>query len=675
MLTVVSQIRRLDASLDKFQLAAATSQGVSVLEADQESPTSIRDDDPRGAQLKAVVRALSTTSSSRPLIGRFRLQGLLSQIAKGGDSISATSTTQQGDADLAWLATGKATVQLYGLILSALLEQTIPLSESIWYWDDVLGSYFNTGLYTIQTSPARFWKQAKDVYADAKEKFRAEDGFQQSAQEARQSLTDGWRQFYALVQSSIQERSLVHARTRILSPFAISRADARKKQAKVKRLRETNATAIGLIVDEGLTFQPFDEDSKSAPPTPDRAQWQSTIAKSVSLLEHILRNSSAIDHSISEFEDSVFASVEDDPEFVATSETGESTTSPSKLANRLMHILEVHLPWQESACTTMSKEYGKPSWLVRYWIPGLALLVSGSTILRIVANRKAEIIQWFQDFGATVRDFWLNWVVEPAKRLVGTIRHDEQSEIAIMSKDSLRADRESLERMVVDFAVQHPENGVNYTEPQVAAIRAKVKEGDLTPVLKAYERDMQSPIKNVIMGDLVRTLLIQVQKTKVDVEVAIGGIDSLLKSQELLFGFVGVAPGVLISYFVFQWLRGTFGGRRGIERNKKKGETIRVLRYGTALPPRNLPLIRFRNIDRTLQTAAPTQSGMLSYKDHGLLLCETHVLRQRAALVLPGNVQREFLEDINDLMEIRMGIERQIKVVDRIRWTYAKWLA
>jgi nuclear control of ATPase protein 2 len=517
------------------------------------------------------VRALSTR--------RYRLRGLLSQIAKTGSGVSATSSTGQDDADLAWLAAGKATVQLYGLILNALLEQTIPLSESIWYWDDVLGSYFNTGLYTVQTSPERFWQQAKDVYADAKEKFQAEDGLQQSAQEARQSLMEGWRQFYTLVQNSIQERSLAHAKSSILSPFAISRVTVRKKQSRVKRLRETNATAIGLIVDESLTFQTVEEEGKSATPTPDRAQWQSTIAKSVSLLEHILRNASGIDNSVSEFEESVFASVEDDPEFVSTVESGESTTSPSQLANRLMHILEVHLPWQEQACATMSLEYGKPSRLIRYWIPGAVLLLSGSTLLRYAANRRAEITQWFQEFGSTVRDFWLNWVIEPSKRLLGTIRHDEQSEIAIMSKDSLKADRESLERMVVDFAVEHPENGTKYTELQIAEIRVKVKEGDLTPVLKAYEREMQSPIKNVVMGELVRTLLIQIQKTKVDVEVAIGGIDSLLKSQELLFGFVGIAPGVLISYFVAQWLRGTFGGRRGLEQNKKKGETIRVLRF------------------------------------------------------------------------------------------------
>ena len=41
-----------------------------------------------------------------------------------------------------------------------------------------------------------------------------------------------------------------------------------------------------------------------------------------------------------------------------------------------------------------------------------------------------------------------------------------------------------------------------------------------------------------IRGNLVRALLIQVQKTKVDVELAVNGIDALLKSQELVFGYM-----------------------------------------------------------------------------------------------------------------------------------------
>ena len=89
--------------------------------------------------------------------------------------------------------------------------------------------------------------------------------------------------------------------------------------------------------------------------------------------------------------------------------------------------------------------------------------------------------------------------------------------------------------MVVDFAVDN-HTGPRLSDAEVADLRRSVHEGDLTPVLKAYEKDMQSPFMGTVRGNLIRTLLIQVQKTKVDVEVALGGIDSMLKSQELVFG-------------------------------------------------------------------------------------------------------------------------------------------
>ena len=65
---------------------------------------------------------------------------------------------------------------------------------------------------------------------------------------------------------------------------------------------------------------------------------------------------------------------------------------------------------------------------------------------------------------------------------------------------------------------------------------------------------------------------------------------------------------------------------------------------------------------------------MLSYKEHGMILCEVHILRQRAQQVLPGVIYAEFLEEVNDLVDIRTGVERQIRVVDRIRWAYSNWL-
>ena len=81
-----------------------------------------------------------------------------------------------------------------------------------------------------------------------------------------------------------------------------------------------------------------------------------------------------------------------------------------------------------------------------------------------------------------------------------------------------------------------------------------------------------------------------------------------------------------------------------------------------------------RNIDRILSGSTPSESGMLSYKDHGMLLCEVHILRQKAQRVFPGEIYSEFLEEVNDLVDLRTGVESQTRVVERIRWAYSKWL-
>ncbi len=475
-------------------------------------------------------------------------------------------------------------MQVYGTIMATLLEQTIPLSDEMWYWDEVLGSYLNTALYTIQTAPVRLWAQARDVYADARGKYRSRKLLRASSEQASETLSEGWRQFYGLVQESIKDRSLIQARTRILSPFALRRTEARKKQNGLRRLREMNATGLGLLIDEGLSFAVPDDDpigiKAEESPKPAQDEWRSTVAKSISLMECILWNVNTLDSGVAEFEEGVFTSVEEDPEIASTSsESNGGLMRAGQLNHRLLLILDEHLPGQEQRSASLTREYGRPNRFIRYWPVGTVLFVFSSTILRVFATRRAAILTWIQELGVTVVDFWSNWIIDPVKKLIGTIRHDEESEVAIMSKDSLKADRASLERMVVDFAVDHPnETGAKYTESEIEIIRAKVNEGDLTPVLRAYERDLRQPFVGTIRGDLIRALLIQVQKTKVDVEVAIGGIDSLLKSQELVFGLVGLTPGLLIAFAAFRWLGGVFGSRKGLKQNRKQGETIRLLR-------------------------------------------------------------------------------------------------
>lgn len=54
-----------------------------------------------------------------------------------------------------------------------------------------------------------------------------------------------------------------------------------------------------------------------------------------------------------------------------------------------------------------------------------------------------------------------------------------------------------------------------YSEQELIDLTYRIRQGDLTPALKVYEEDMKTPVRSAIMGTLVRSLLIQVQKMKV----------------------------------------------------------------------------------------------------------------------------------------------------------------
>lgn len=71
--------------------------------------------------------------------------------------------------------------------------------------------------------------------------------------------------------------------------------------------------------------------------------------------------------------------------------------------------------------------------------------------------------------------------------------------------------------------------------------------------------------------------------------------------------------------------------------------------------------------------ATPSPSNVMSYKDHGLLLSEVHLLRKLAHGVLPSEVEKEFVEDVDELANLR-GINVQMRALDRILWAYSEWL-
>ncbi|KLU82730.1 hypothetical protein MAPG_01799, partial [Magnaporthiopsis poae ATCC 64411] len=152
----------------------------------------------------------------------------------------------------------------------------------------------------------------------------------------------------------------------------------------------------------------------------------------------------------------------------------------------------------------------------------------------------------------------------------------------------------------------------------------------------------------------------QVQKTRWTSRRPSAASTRSSRARSWCLGSWGSPRGVLVSVAVFQYVRTLMGGRRGLRRSERATRAMRVL----------------RNMDRIFAdaVAAPSsQDNLLPYKDYGLLICEVHVLRKLVRGLMPADIEKEFLEDLEDVANVK-GITAQMRALDRIRWAYSKWL-
>ncbi|KAI9044187.1 NCA2 family protein [Aspergillus affinis] len=593
--------------------------------------------------LARTIDSLSVTSKSQPVLQADRIAALLSAIPYDAlEPDDPSNPLSAHTADLLWLLAAKAAVQTSGAVLNVLLEQIIDFNGEISYWEDVLGSRFNVAFYTLQTLPVRVWHKTLNVFTVRSH----EDTTGSSA-----PITVTWMEFYNSVRGCFRQPWRFSPKTMLLSPLLASRPGIHRKRDSLREMKDFNAVGIGILMKECIsqhTTREYADDRFGD------GLWRDEVSRSVALIVSFLEQTQDKNNT-QRHKDLILAIDESSASGQLHRGARHACQSPAVVIKRLRHIHENLLPNHTRLSARTITDSGRPPRIVRYWLPISIAVFSTSTVFKFLANRHQKIIRWAVNIGSTTVQFWNNWVVNPIQRLIRTIRHDENSEIALMSRNSLEADRASLERMVVDFTLDQRESRIGDPSINTNAITEKVREGDLTPVLRAYEKDLRNPFIGTIKGDLVRALLIQIQKTKVDVEIAIGGIDSLLKSQELVFGFVGLTPGIMVSYACLRWICGIFSPRQGLKVGRQD-----EFRHA------------MRNVHRTA-TSSITAVGLSAYKDHGLLICDSEVLLQKAKLILRGADLRAFQEDVGDLVDQnRSG--KQLDVVARMGWVYSKWL-
>ncbi|PYH97774.1 NCA2-domain-containing protein [Aspergillus ellipticus CBS 707.79] len=605
------------------------------------------------AILKKINALLSTTSRSKPVLRAEQVAKLISEYPDDFLDVDQTSPDINVSIthmiDYSWMVAAKAAVQTFGIILESISEDMLVIDDEIVYWDRVLESNWFLGLYALQTSPAFLWNRLGKYFSDW---YNAEPD-----DKPQTPVSERWAKFYRSVHQCVLSHSVCSLRTRLLSPLSLARSEVQRNRKSLGVAKNMNASGIGLLMRKVFLFETDDHDSGRNGFDTSNKDWQNVILHSVAFMRSILEN---------EMDDKVAYDPQNDTLTPVERQASSmlvhycsipSSQQPKLVIQQIRYILKELHPSYATASRTLICDFGRPNPFVRYWLPLSIALFSTSTLLELLTNRRRELLGWIADISSTTIEFWNNWVVDPMWKLLRTIRHNEESEIALMSRNSLEADRASLERMVVDFVLDRCEpRSDDFQVVNTRTITAKVREGDLTPVLKAYEKDLRSPFVGTVRGDLVRALLIQIQKTKVDVEVAIGGIDALLKSQELVFGFVGLTPGIMVSYATFCWLYGLLGNRKGLKMGRQQDKLRHAL----------------RNVHRTLILPSSV-TGVLTYKDFGLLVYNAEILLSKARLVLRGTDLHMFEEDICDLIE-QNRIDQQLRIIERMSWMYSKWI-
>lgn len=206
-----------------------------------------------------------------------------------------------------------------------------------------------------------------------------------------------------------------------------------------------------------------------------------------------------------------------------------------------------------------------PSELQQYWIRytivGAACTWGGVFMFRHSRlSGSPDLDNWLRSGVGMLRGAYADHVVGPLASVRDELFNTFRRRPTITSMADYEADRDSLQRMLGDFQR-------DFVSKRGAAAAAADRGGNSTPaalapagdpedpqllvgmdlVMRTYEREMQRPLRNLVGGELVRALLIQVQKLKVDTASAMLEMDQILKANELSISLLAAVPAFVIA--------------------------------------------------------------------------------------------------------------------------------
>ncbi|KAI0031065.1 ATP synthase regulation protein NCA2-domain-containing protein [Vararia minispora EC-137] len=570
---------------------------------------------------------------------------------------SQTQTVDVEEKGIYDAVVGKLVAAIYAQTLEIFLNEASEVEAEAEWWADIERSRMRAGYYLLQTLPCRLLALALDVRHALSSQQQHFELSMLSVSSLSQILTRGGHSDSSVIASIfphlrthpyVAPFSLVNVKLSALSPRSTQHVLDRLKSIVVG-LMSFIPTLLSLPTD--LVRQECALKRRALEHIRDeRAEVLGTLTSRRDYLAGVLREGEIKGSRLHAF-------VEGVNQLVVGEGYARSSTdiAPSQLLGTTLHVtLPLHISQHRRRLEQNSLM--RPHRIVLLW-PRIVLLPPFVLLgLRQIFVSRETLKSFACDSVDTVKKFCQGWLVDPLKDIIKTVRAGEERSV-IVQKESIDADLKSLERMAIALA----RDKLRYSDTQLATFSDRIHKGDLTPILEIYEEDIKSPVKSAVSGTLLRNLFIQIQKAKVDIDQALTGIDKLLKSQELTFAFVGVAPALAIVYVAGGAAAGLWRGGRG------QG------RYG-GKHHRTAAWLAVRRTERLL-VSKPTSDDYLSPKGSaippltaGLLLLSVSSLRTYGECHLPlhSRLREGFLDDVGDLENPSLDRDEKVKVIERM---------
>jgi hypothetical protein len=340
---------------------------------------------------------------------------------------------------------------------------------------------------------------------------------------------------------------------------------------------------------------------------------------------------------------------------------------------------EHHSEVQEQFSATISllrKLAGQTNYSRSYW-----LWYTGFTLASLYLCMRVSKIE---NFAHTTIDLGRQWYIasirffkshleEPLNRIYRTIRYDEASLGINASLSNLMAEQQALVTMVLDYLRETQPETLN--DPLVLAeIQKMAAGGDLSLIINDYANAVKTPLKAALWGSLIRLVLIQVHKLKVDAEKTVVVMDQLMRANELNFQMLALLPALGFLVVSLNWVwRGLHRGVSRIAAVSKMRLLVREAFLVVNLYNTGAEILNNEKFSNSADhergsfnlISVIQQARKFNCRDQGKLLFIVNVLQSNVGWISPAD-RASFLADTQSLVDSGLLVPQKLALISSL---------